>query len=539
MAGWRRRAQKLTTSSLIRRMKYRIGTCSACQAVYKVPASFSHDTARCRSCGEAVQIGPVEEEEAPAAAAPAPRAKPAAPKPKASAPRPATKAPAKPVAPRRSPSPAAAKPAAPPKPAAPAKPGATGKPAAAAKPAPAPAPAPARARADVPAGLEEIKVDPNKKRTGPSMKEKILARKKAEAEAAQAAAAKAAAPKAPAARPAAKPAARPAAAKPAAAKPAAKPAPAKPAPAKPVAKPAAAKPAARGKRSGGGSKRRAAPAKKKSAVPALLGIGGLVIVAGGALFVFKDDIMPSEPDEVQAADATQVASEDGAATTPENDAAATPAEPAADEAPGDDAADPAAEDAPEPEPVSLLDDEPDPAEAADPGEPQISASQEALLDLTTLSTYDKVDDTTQEEWDEMNELMVTFLDEEAGAAGNRARNKLRDIGRKAFPVILNNLRTLDLETPLGRQSGMLSQRLLSEICGGINYGWRDAPEKTDAIFNAKVIRKWHSEWGNAENDVEYWIRMAKLNDEEADLLRAELGSSSSDAEEDDPFDLDF
>jgi len=479
-------------------MKYRIGTCSACQAVYKVPASFSHDSARCRSCGEAVAIGPVEEEEAPAAApaqAAAPAPKPAvAPRAKAPAVKPATKAPTQPVARKAAP----------------------------AKPAAAPKPAPKPAAAVAPEGLEEVKVDPNKVRTGPSMKEKILARKRAEAEAAKAAAAKPAAQAAP--KPAAKPAPKATPAKAAAAKPAA---------AKPSAKPAAAK------RSGGGSRRRAAPAKKKSAMPALMGIGGLVIVAGGALFMFKDDLLPSEPDEVQAADATQVAAAESATPNAADPVADPAAGESSDPATAEDA-DPAVEPETDPEPVSLLDDEPEEHAGGDDAKPEISASQEALLDLTTLAVYDKVDDTTQEEWDEMNELMLTFLDEEAGAAGNRARNKLRDIGRKAFPVILNNLRPLDLTTPLGRQSGMLAQRLLSEIVGGNNYGWRDAPEKTDAIFNAKVVRKWHSEWANAESDVEYWIRMAKLNDEEADLLRAKLGAQSSGGEEEeDPFDLDF
>ena len=32
-------------------MSHRIGECSACGAVFKLPASFAHDQARCTKCG--------------------------------------------------------------------------------------------------------------------------------------------------------------------------------------------------------------------------------------------------------------------------------------------------------------------------------------------------------------------------------------------------------------------------------------------------------------------------------------------------------
>ena len=38
-------------------MEYRNGTCASCEATYKIPASFTHDRARCKECGGTVEIG--------------------------------------------------------------------------------------------------------------------------------------------------------------------------------------------------------------------------------------------------------------------------------------------------------------------------------------------------------------------------------------------------------------------------------------------------------------------------------------------------
>ena len=46
-------------------MDHRIGTCSACKATYRIPASFAADRARCRQCGGVVEIGAVEGQAAP------------------------------------------------------------------------------------------------------------------------------------------------------------------------------------------------------------------------------------------------------------------------------------------------------------------------------------------------------------------------------------------------------------------------------------------------------------------------------------------
>lgn len=46
-----------STSSAL--MDHRNGTCTSCGATYKIPASFTHDRARCKECGGTVEIGPV------------------------------------------------------------------------------------------------------------------------------------------------------------------------------------------------------------------------------------------------------------------------------------------------------------------------------------------------------------------------------------------------------------------------------------------------------------------------------------------------
>ncbi len=61
-------------------MDYRHGKCSGCGAGFNIPASFQHDTAKCKECGGVVNIGPV----LGALAAPAARvSEPAAPAPSA------------------------------------------------------------------------------------------------------------------------------------------------------------------------------------------------------------------------------------------------------------------------------------------------------------------------------------------------------------------------------------------------------------------------------------------------------------------------
>ncbi len=40
-------------------MDYRVGTCSSCRQSYRIPASFRHNQARCKSCGGVVSLAPL------------------------------------------------------------------------------------------------------------------------------------------------------------------------------------------------------------------------------------------------------------------------------------------------------------------------------------------------------------------------------------------------------------------------------------------------------------------------------------------------
>jgi len=450
-------------------MEYRVGTCGACGAQFKVSATFQGDKAKCKACGDGVvEIGPVE------SAAPPKQPKPMPAK------RPAPKAAAKP------------------------------------KPKPKPKPEPVASDDD---GFEEY-VPSKKKRDGLSMKERLLAER-----AAAAADGASAAPK----KEAAKPAAR------ASAKPAAKRAGAKPAATRKASAgkdESEARPARAGRRAGagkaGGSRRatagakrgkagrgrggddggeggssrrgRAAKTKKKSPAPMIGAVVVLAIAGFGAWKFFGQ----SEEQPVKAAEATEAEPEALAATdapeTPEpvvDEAAA--AEPDVQEEPIADAEAAADEATKEPEP------EPEPEKkVVDPNE----------VDLSEIADFGPADDTTEEEWNEILELVETCFDPDAGAAGNRARNELQELGRKAFPAVVNKMKAFDLSTEQGYRNGDVAQRLLQDICNGTNAGWKYGTTPEDELFNRKVVRLWAQMWGKAENDMAYWANLAKLNQDD-------------------------
>jgi hypothetical protein len=64
-------------------MDYRHGKCSQCGAGFNIPASFQHDTAKCKECGGVVSIGPVLAAPPAPPAAPARASTPTAPAPSA------------------------------------------------------------------------------------------------------------------------------------------------------------------------------------------------------------------------------------------------------------------------------------------------------------------------------------------------------------------------------------------------------------------------------------------------------------------------
>lgn len=417
-----------------------------CSAEFKIPASFTHDRAKCRQCGGTVEIE--------GAKAPTPKPTPA-------------------------PVPAAV------------------------PPAPKPTPAP---KAEAP--VEEPAEKPL------TMKEKILARKKAEAEAAAAAASK----------PAPKPAATPPR------KPAAK-APGSPARRGKPAAAAGAAAAAGGRRSTGrksaakrgaepeesGRRGRKAKPEKKTPVGGIIGIV-VLLVGGAAGWYFLMGPGKSEPVMKDTQMMVGDMPAENAISEPDTD------EPMAEEA-GPTAEELAAEEAAKAAAAAAA------AEAAAPPAEVVYDPSEVIY--SDVPVFGPAVGCTTEEWDELESLMATAIDMNAGARQGRANKSLMEFGYKAFPVICNALREVDLGTDQGQRLGDMLQRNLEKLLNGRNFGWQyeteedGTPTLKTQVFNRKVVRAYLGQWNKVVEDPIYWIGAAKLNGEpeQLDAYQAALDSA--------------
>ncbi len=391
------------------------------------------------------------------------------------------------------------------------------------------------------------------------MKERILAARKEEAARAAAKAQPGAAKAQPGAaktQPGAaksKPAAakaKPAAAK---AKAAPKPAAAKARPAGAAkAKPAAAKASSRSSRSstparsrrgssrrggdeeqeGSGSSRRRGSRRekqKRSLVGPMLGLLALIVVCGGAgWFLMNADSEADQPDEVAAADNAE-----GAEGSSEEALA------------GEDTGEATAEDSPsEEEPIA----ESSAAEGSEESASEEVAAEEkpvkevkkrdpASIDLDAFDDFGPIEGCSEQRFDELNQLVATMVDPQAGAAGNRAKVKLEAAGKESFPSILNAMRRLDLTDEDQFRSGDVCQKTLQNICNGNNFGWKYPSSDPDDFhyFNKVVISNWCKKWIVVKDDDKAWAKLAKLDAVEESPAEA---AAAEDELEDDLDDLD-
>jgi hypothetical protein len=465
-------------------MDYRQGVCTSCQNSFKVPATFVQNKAKCPKCGGVVEIGPVQSGGAPSAT------------PTAAAPAPA------PSAPPTS-APAAAAAAAAPAPA----------PAAAPAPAPAAKPAaqvPARLPTPAPAAPAPAKLPTPKPAAAAAPVAKPASVAKPAAPAKPAASAVPAAPK-----PVAKPVA--AAAKPAApaAKSAAAPAvAAKSAAAKPSVRASAEAAAAKVKSSGGkdrdedgdSRKRRGAGAGRRRGRARRVGsLVALVACVAGAGWYF----LVKRPADAEKAHAAAVAAEEqrraallggqGSSVEAAEKAAPTPDEAAATERAAADAsaADAAADGTPETKPADAKPAAPKKAEVVDD------------IDLRELPELGKYSKSSDEEWANIVTLAQTFTDLDAGARSGRAGRQLEEIGRPAFPALLNQFRVLNLSDEVDFRKGDMIQRALEKICKGRNYGWKYEKDLESVVYNKKSIKAWFGAWEKAGEDDEQWAGLTK------------------------------
>ncbi|MAE45777.1 MAG: hypothetical protein CMJ86_02695 [Planctomycetes bacterium] len=486
-------------------MDYRKGICGDCSAEYKLSPTFAADKAKCKKCGGIVAVGPVQSHADPV---PPPESHTGGSQGSSSAPKP--------------------------------------------RPVPAKSPKPTNSPRQTPPKkvLEAPEETPRKKREGPSMKEKLLARRQAEQEATGTDEAKAQT-----ARPAAR-STRP--------------------------KSASSRKASSSKSgSAGGSTRRSTGPKKsarsstgkrdadeergssrpghrggrkKQNMPPALVIGSLLaLVLATAGFLYKinseDDTPENNEETVATSDGTQ--DTDTGENTPQTDAAGDSsagtegtADGTAEGDSGDDTnANPAGEEAsPEQPTEATAPKEPSPPatetseiprnpvtgrfkvwmvsrqpkggtrypdEIYDPKDP----AEPKLADFEPFSVPPGVDES---EWLDIMDLARVMIDPDAGAAGTRAAIALEKKGKVAFPAIINVMLNLDFADPEGNMAGDVCQRSLQNIANGRNVGWyheyRQEPNKT-AIQNARCVELLYEKvWGRELKEPGYFERYAKIDE---------------------------
>lgn len=474
-------------------MQVRIGVCTNCGAKFEIPTDFDQPWAKCLICESAVKVGEPEKsdaakkaERAAAAEAKAPSPpKPKAPKPKAPAAKPAAAAAAATAA-----GPAEAELEAEPLEVEPLEP----------EPAPAPpkaAPAPAPA---VEAELEEADLELEPLEELPAAKpmstlERLKAERAAQQPAEEATSDK---PLSTLERIKAERASGRESA------PESKRQPAKSAGSAPRSRTRDTGDDGDGGSRGGagrsrGKRRRPAAAKaERSQAPMLIGGGSLVIVGIGVLGITQgwfgggNDAAAEEPAETAASDvAAADATPTETAPNPFDQIAATGAADlagaggAAGTATGAAGAGAAAAAAPAPAPKKP---------AKDPDS----------VDLTALPTFEKLPETSDDDWNALVADALKLADPVGGIGAQRAQGRLIEAGKAAMPAIMNAFKTVDLYTDEGRRTGALVQRTLEDITNGTNFSWRDGLEPGDIYFNKRVVEEWNKLWQKAKDNEFTW-----------------------------------
>ena len=134
----------------------------------------------------------------------------------------------------------------------------------------------------------------------------------------------------------------------------------------------------------------------------------------------------------------------------------------------------------------------------------------ASVDLTALEELGPVEGVGAEEWQRIRDLVATALDPESAVAGNRARRELEGMGKPAFPAIINMMRTLDYSTLQGCRNGDIAQQMLEAITNGRNYGWQYTAEPNDEWYNKTATRNWHNQWLKMRDNETEWRTFAKI-----------------------------
>jgi hypothetical protein len=215
---------------------------------------------------------------------------------------------------------------------------------------------------------------------------------------------------------------------------------------------------------------------------------------------------------LQAAGSTEGAPNVGANADGGAQTAGTP--PADAAAPGNGAATPPPADGAAEGALAAAPGEGAPAEAENPKPAKQPVERDpASVDLNALEDLGPTPGVSAEEWQRIRDLVATALDPESGVAGNRARRELEELGKPAFPAIINKMRTIDYSTVQGYRNGDIAQQMLEKIANGKNFGWHYTPEPNDEYFNKRVVQSWHGQWLKVKDDDAAWRKFTGLAEE--------------------------
>ncbi|MEE2940357.1 MAG: hypothetical protein VX460_08235 [Planctomycetota bacterium] len=402
-----------------------------------------------------------------------------------------------------------------------------------------------------------------KKGSGPSMREQIAARRRAEL-AAEASPAPEAAP-------------RPAAPK-AAPKPAAEAAPKAAPKAKPKAAPrarAAASKASTGERvarptrSGAGRagrtgatssrrsrdgdeggarrSRREKPEKKSS--PVLLIAVGVLIVGGGAGAYFGG-LFGGDPADASTG-GEQAVTASGDQDTADSSAAGSDADDQASAAP-----DAGTANAPD---GDAAPDQPDPAPAADEPAPKKktgkltdNSTDELRAMFAALEPFERPQAMSEAEWNELGQKAdLLFVD--AGRKSAAAERELSIDGKKEiYPLVINRYLQMDFESEEQVLGGKSAARVLTAVRGSKNdrfdIGWRTAGESEDGTFGDRELRQdlmivinLHKSWSKVVADPAHWERIyiGEMYKEADEIMKESAENKLEDLDDLDLDDLDL
>ena len=322
-----------------------------------------------------------------------------------------------------------------------------------------------------------------KKGSGPSMREQIAARRRAEQ--AAGAASEPAAAAAPAAKPAAKSAPKSRAASSKAAK--------GERPARPTRSGAARSGATASRRSRdgaeGGAKRSRREKPEKKSSPMLL-IAGVVLILGGAGAYFGGlfggdpteetssegtDAVTASGDQEDAGDTSEsAATDDASAEAAAADEAATPEGEATSEAPS---IEPAVKPKPRKKTGKLTD----------------NSTDELKAMFAALEPFTRPQEISEAEWNELGQKAdLLFVD--AGRKSAAAERELSIDGKKEiYPLVINKYIAMDFESEEQVLGGKSAARVLTAVRGSKNdrfdIGWRTAGESEDGTFGEKELRQ--------------------------------------------------